>query len=46
MVEIEICDNGPGIPEDMMESLFEKFVTKDQSRKAQHTWNRPRSFHM
>jgi signal transduction histidine kinase len=34
MVEIEICDNGPGIPEDIMESLFEKFVTKDHSRRA------------
>jgi signal transduction histidine kinase len=33
MVEIEISDNGPGIPEDMMESLFEKFVTRDQSRR-------------
>jgi K+-sensing histidine kinase KdpD len=33
MVEIEISDNGPRIPEDIMESLFEKFVTRDHSRR-------------
>lgn len=28
MVEIKISDNGPGIPEDVLPSLFGKFITK------------------
>ncbi|HEY4215753.1 MAG TPA: ATP-binding protein [Gemmatimonadaceae bacterium] len=31
MVEILVCDNGPGIPVDMRESIFEPFVQLDRS---------------
>jgi two-component system, NtrC family, sensor kinase len=31
VVSIVIRDNGPGIPEDIMETLFEPFVTKQKA---------------
>ncbi|MEW8080041.1 MAG: ATP-binding protein, partial [Candidatus Thiodiazotropha endolucinida] len=35
-VVVDICDQGPGIPEDMLEKVFAPFVRVESSR-AQHT---------
>jgi signal transduction histidine kinase len=33
MIEIQISDNGPGIPGEIIANLFEKFVTRDHSTR-------------
>lgn len=33
MVEIEICDNGPGIPPDLLPHLFERYITGHPTRQ-------------
>jgi two-component system sensor histidine kinase CpxA len=32
MIEIKVCDNGPGVPEDLLDQLFEPFFRPEASR--------------